>query len=301
MQCNIATMKPSLTLILIATLALASCKNESKKDNTMETPNTQKTDAIDYKAIAIKAQDAFFKDYDAEGIKTFFNTDYIQHNPHVPTGIEPVLGFLPVLKDANTTYKTHRLLQDGNYIIFHNTYNNAEAFGAKEVVTFDVWRMDDGKVAEHWDNIAPIVTNTASGRSQVDGPTEITDLDKTEANKTLVKHLMDDVFFGKAPEKIGEYISSTQYDQHNPMVKDGLEGLGEALKNLAEAGNPFIYKKVHKILGEGNFVLTMSEGEWNQKPTAFYDLFRVENGKIVEHWDVISEIPSEMAHSNGKF
>lgn len=290
----------NIQLILIAALTLTSCKNEPKND-TMDTPETTQTKQTDYKAIAIKAQDAFFRDYDAEGVKKYFTKDYIQHNPHIPTGIEPVLGFLPALKEANTTYKTHRLLQDGDYIIFHNTYDNAEAFGAKEVVTFDVWRMEHGKVAEHWDNIAPIVTHTASGISQVDGPTQITDIDKTEANKTLVKNLMDDVFFGKAPEKIGDYISSEQYDQHNPMVKDGLAGLGEALKALAEAGNPFVYKKVHKVLGEGNFVLTMSEGEWNQKPTAFYDLFRIENGKIVEHWDVISEIPSEMAHNNGKF
>ena len=297
-------MKPffnNIQLILITTLIVTSCKNEPKTNNTMDTQETTEIKQSDYKAIAVKAQDAFFRDYDAEGVKTYFNTDYIQHNPHVPTGIEPVLGFLPVLKEAKTTYKTHRLLQDGDYIIFHNTYNNAEAFGTKEVVTFDVWRMEDGKVAEHWDNIAPKVDITASGRSQVDGPTEIKDLDKTEANKTLVKNLMEDVFFGKAPEKITEYISAEQYDQHNPMVTDGLNGLMEALKALAEANNPFIYNKVHKVLGEGNFVLTMSEGEWNQKPVAFYDLFRVDNGKIVEHWDVIEEIPSEMAHNNGKF
>ncbi|WP_353776985.1 nuclear transport factor 2 family protein [Winogradskyella sp. 3972H.M.0a.05] len=294
-----------ITLGLITSLVIMACKNETKENTPIESQNTKEmtTEAKtpDYKEIAIKAQDAFFKAYSEEGVNKYFAQDYIQHNPHVPTGIEPVLGFLPALKEANTTYKTHRLLQDGNYIIFHNTYDNAEAFGAKEIVAFDVWRMEDGKVAEHWDNITPKVNETASGRSQVDGPTEIKDLDKTEANKTLVQNLMDDVFFGKAPEKITEYISIEQYDQHNPMVKDGLSGLNEALMALAEANNPFIYKKVHKVLGEGNFVLTMSEGEWNQKPTAFYDLFRVENGKIVEHWDVIQEIPSEMAHDNGKF
>ena len=45
----------------------------------------------------------------------------------------------------------------------------------------------------------------------------------------------------------------------------------------------------------------MSEGEWNGKPQAFYDLFRLTDNKIVEHWDVIQEIPAEMAHKNGKF
>jgi len=63
----------------------------------------------------------------------------------------------------------------------------------------------------------------------------------------------------------------------------------------------FEYQKVHHIFGEGNFVLTQSEGRWNNKPQAFYDLFRIENNKIVEHWDVIQGIPAQMAHSNGMF
>lgn len=253
------------------------------------------------KQIAMEAQDSFFKEFDAAKMKSYFRDDYIQHNPNVPTGLAPALGFLPVLKEAGIVSKTHRLLEDGEFIIMHNTYDNAHAFGAKEVVTFDVWRMQDGQVAEHWDAITPVVKETASGRSQFDGPTLVTDTHKTEENKQIVANFMEDVFFGKAPEKIGQYISSEQYDQHNPMVKDGLEGLNEALTYLGSQNNMFEYHKVHRILGEGNFVLTQSEGRWNDKPHVYYDLFRLQNGKIVEHWDVIQEIPEKMAHNNGMF
>ncbi len=63
------------------------------------------------------------------------------------------------------------------------------------------------------------------------------------------------------------------------------------------------YNKNHKILGEGNFVLSISEGEFLEKHVAFYDLFRIEHGKIVEHWDTIEEIPTKENHKNknGKF
>ena len=61
------------------------------------------------------------------------------------------------------------------------------------------------------------------------------------------------------------------------------------------------YDETHLIVAEGNFVFTASEGAMGDAPTAFFDLFRVEDGKIVEHWDTVSEIPSEMAHENGKF
>jgi predicted SnoaL-like aldol condensation-catalyzing enzyme len=273
---------------------LSGCNSTSIKSNNVKV-NTP------MKEVALKAQDAFFKDYNATEIKQYFRADYIQHNPHVPTGIEPVLGFLPLLKKTGTTYQNHRLLEDGDFIIMHNTYNNAEAFGAKEVVTFDVWRMQDGQVAEHWDAVSPVIKETASGRSQYDGPKTVKDLDKTEENKQLIANFMEDVFFGKAPEKISEYISTEQYDQHNTMVKDGLNGLNEAIAYLVSQNNMFDYHKVHRILGEGNFVLTQSEGRWNGKAQAFYDLFRIQEGKIVEHWDIIQEIPSSMAHNNGMF
>ena len=285
---------------VLTVLVLVSC-NTTRKKITTKTISKKETKMENLKEIAQKAQEAFFKEYSAEGIKKYFNKNYIQHNPHVPTGIEPILGFLPVLKEGNTGYTTHRLLQDGEFIILHKADHNAESFGGKEVVTCDVWRMENGKVAEHWDNITAKVEKTASGRSQIDGETEITDVDKTDTNKEIVTNFVNDVLFGKAPEKITEYVSSEEYLQHNPMVKDGLTGLGEAIEYLTSQNNMFKYQKLHKVLGEGNFILTMSEGEWNGKPQAFYDLFRLTDNKIVEHWDVIQEIPAEMAHKNGKF
>jgi predicted SnoaL-like aldol condensation-catalyzing enzyme len=57
------------------------------------------------------------------------------------------------------------------------------------------------------------------------------------------------------------------------------------------------------ILGEGNFVLAVSEGQFLGKHVAFYDLFQIENGKIAEHWDTIEEIPPKenWKNNNGKF
>ena len=74
--------------------------------------------------------------------------------------------------------------------------------------------------------------------------------------------------------------------QHNSGIADGLDGLGAALKYFEENGLVLQYDKVHKVLGEGNFVLSVSEGKFGKgEHVAFYDLFRLENGQIVEHWD----------------
>ncbi len=90
------------------------------------------------------------------------------------------------------------------------------------------------------------------------------------------------------------YFRKDLYDQHNPVVQDGPAALKAALKEIKN-------DRIHRVIGEGNFVLTQSEGSWNGTHIAIYDLFRVDNGKIVEHWDVLQEIPSQMAHENGMF
>ena len=240
---------------------------------------------------------------DPATMRELANYDYIQHNPYIPTGLEPFIQMLPVLQEHGTTAENNRMFQDGNYVYMRNIWRNAKPFGADEMVSFDIIRLDDnGKIAEHWDAMTPLVNETASGRTQTDGPTEATELDKTEENKVLAKSMVEDILMGKNPDKITEYISSDQYHQHNPGIKDELSGISEAVEYLTAQNNMFRYTKIHKVLGEGNFVLTVSEGEWNGTTNVFYDLLRFEDGKAVEHWDVIQPIPTEgLANNNGMF
>jgi len=222
---------------------------------------------------------------------------YIQHNLAVKDGLSG-FGEIMSLLPKGSKAKVIRVFKDGEFVFTHTKYN---FFGPK--AGFDIFRFEEGKIVEHWDNLQSIEEKTASGRTQFDGSVEIKDLDKTKENKSLIRNFINDVLFGKSPEKITQYISTEKYHQHNPHVKDGLDGLGNALKSLAEAGMPMVYEKNHKILGEGNFVLATSEGKFMNKHVAFYDLFRIENGKIVEHWDTIEEIPSQdkWQNNNGKF
>ena len=226
-------------------------------------------------------------------------TKYIQHNLAVADGLE---GFGALLKTAppeGFKAKVVRAFEDGDFVVAHTVY---DFFGPK--VGFDVFRFEDGRIVEHWDNLATVQPPNPSGRTQTDGPTEVTDLDKTDANKRLVKAFVDEVLIGGKTDNLTAFINPEKYHQHNPAIADGLDGLGAALKYFADNGLVMKYTKKHKVLGQGNFVLTMSEGQFGKGDhTAFYDLFRVEDGRIVEHWDVISTIPprSEWKNDNGKF
>ena len=224
---------------------------------------------------------------------------YIQHNLAVGDGLE---GFAEVVQNVppqGFRAKVHRVFADGDFVVAHTEY---DFFGPK--VGFDVFRFEDGLIVEHWDNLAEITPPNPSGRTQLDGPTEVVDLDKTEANKALVSSFIADVLQGGQTDKLTSYINPEKYLQHNSGIADGLDGLGAALQFFAEQGLVMEYETVHKVLGQGNFVLSMSEGRFGKGDhVAFFDLFRLEDGLIVEHWDVIQEIPprSEWKNDNGKF
>lgn len=224
---------------------------------------------------------------------------YIQHNLGVADGLE---GFGAVMQHAPPEgFKANvlRAFEDGDYVFTHTEY---DFFGPK--AGFDVFRFEDGQIVEHWDNLLEVQEPNPSGHTQFDGATAVSDLDKTEANKTIAREFIEKVLLNHEMDKVTTYINPTNYVQHNPGVADGLDGFGAAMKYFAENGLVMEYTKLHKVLGQGNFVLTMSEGKFGKgELTAFYDLFRLEDGQIVEHWDVIAPIApkSEWKNDNGKF
>jgi len=223
---------------------------------------------------------------------------YTQHNLGVADGLAGFGAVLAQLPEGSYG-KNIRVFEDDDFVIMHNEYN---FFGPK--VGFDIFRFENGLIVEHWDNLTPIAEDVnASGRGQLDGTTVFKDIELTETNKSLVKNFVGDVLMGAAPEKITDYVSTEYYFQHNTGVADGLDGLGAALTALAEAGMPMVYTDNHHVYGQGNFVVAVSEGTFLNEHVSYYDMFRIEDGKIVEHWDVIETIPAESdwMNQNGKF
>jgi len=224
---------------------------------------------------------------------------YIQHNLAVGEGLAGFGAVLQALPKGSAKVSTARVFQDGDYVFAHTDYN---FFGPK--IGFDIFRFENGKIVEHWDNLqeTPAKPNP-SGHTMIGGPTQATDLDKTAANKALVKAFVEDILVNGRMDKLAGYYDGDHYVQHNPQIADGLSGLGAALQSMAKAGITMKYDRIHKVLGEGNFVLVVSEGGFAGKHSALYDLFRVQSGKIAEHWDTIEAIPpkADWMNGNGKF
>ncbi len=284
MQIKLPTLVTATTAILSCILFTANLSAEEKKMSNKD------------KTVALLNS---FNTGDKEPISYINPKKYIQHNLAVADGLA---GFGEVMQHAPPQgFKANviRALEDGDYVVTHTEY---DFFGPK--AGFDVFRFEDGLIVEHWDNLAEkSEKSNPSGRTQFDGATEITDLDKTEENKAFVKDFIETILMKGEFDKMANYFDGDNYIQHNTMVGDSVSGLGKALEEMAKKGITMVYDTNHAILGEGNFVLAISEGSFGGKHTSFYDLFRVENGKIAEHWDVIEPIlpKDQWKNDNGKF
>jgi predicted SnoaL-like aldol condensation-catalyzing enzyme len=225
-------------------------------------------------------------------------TKYIQHNFAVADGLAGFGALLSHLPPNSAKVNTVRSFQDGDFVFTHTNYN---FFGPK--IGFDIFRFEEGKIVEHWDNLQETAKPNPSNHTMIDGETEMKDLDKTEANKTLVRNFVDDILVNGKMDKLAGYYNGDNYIQHNPNIPDKLSGLGATLEALGKQGVFLKYDKIHRVLGEGNFVLVVSEGYFGKDYNSFYDLFRVENGKIAEHWDVIEPMLAKenWKNNNGKF
>jgi len=230
----------------------------------------------------------------------FINPDkYIQHNLTAADGLAGLGALLQQLPAGSARANTVRVFEDGDFVFAHTEY---DFFGPK--IGFDVFRFEEGRIVEHWDNLQHTPTSpNPSGHTMLDGERQVKDLRNTEANKALVRSFVDDILVNGRMAKLATYFDGDRYVQHNPQIGDGLSGLGAALESMARQGVTMRYDRIHRVLGEGNFVLVASEGEFAGRPVAFYDLFRVEAGKIAEHWDTIEPIPTraEWKNGNGKF
>lgn len=228
---------------------------------------------------------------------------YIQHNLYYPDGATPVIGATQSGAFKGTTVETYRIFTDNDIVVLHSQYGGTWN-GGQAQAAFDVFRFEKGLIVEHWDNLTD-VKDDGDGTTQFNGEvTPAADLKKTKANRALINETSQKIFIEGLYSTIGNYFDTVNYVQHSVGFGTDIQPLLGFLSTLPE-GTPF-YQSIEFIHVEGNFALMMSQGYPDQNTglaSAYYDLFRLESGKIVEHWDVVQTIPAEedWVNTNGKF
>jgi predicted SnoaL-like aldol condensation-catalyzing enzyme len=306
--------------------------NKELKLNSVQILERNKCLAIGYYSMAVSEQDP------ARAVKTYVGDFYRQHNPFVEDDMAGFIKHFIALNEAVPHVERFvRVIADDDLVAMHvlhlelpETYKPAPGeqldYENKGLVSMDLFRVnDDGKVIEHYDAMQwppseydftgtewdlshfdtgewpARPTKPVSSHNMTDGYTEIKDRHKKDENKALVRSFVEEVLVGGKLEKLGNYFEDGQCIQHNPYMRDGVQGYIDGLKELTEVQG-LKHKMLHRVLGEGNFVFTQSEAVFRGRTTAILEIFRIENGKIAEHWDVFWEtIPEKIAHENTLF
>lgn len=233
---------------------------------------------------------------DPQAVTVVNESKYIQHNPLTKTGNIGLAELFLRLSKTNPHVEIVRIFEDGDYVFAHTDYD----FNVVEV-GFELFKFEDGLIVEHWDNLQlkPKEANQ-SGHTMLSGTTQVSDLEKTEENRELIRSFINDVLVNNQLGRIDQYVDSENYIEHNRYMSDGLASLRETLTRNEKQRK---YETVHRVLAEGNFVLCVTEGYLDGVHVSFYDLFRIDNSLIVEHWDTVNKVPprSQWVNNNGKF
>lgn len=235
---------------------------------------------------------------DPEPIAVVNEAKYIQHNPQTHEGSEGLASLFKRLSKTGPRVNIVRAFEDGEFVFAHTEYD----FAARNI-GFEVFRFENGKAVEHWDNIQARHTPNPSGHNMVDGPTEAVDHDLTEINRALIQAFVETVLIDGQTQKMTEFIDETTFTEHNPKLSNKVTDLRSALEAQEKGQRRIDYHRIHRVLAEGCFVLCVSEGKLGGVLSAFYDLFRIANGKIAEHWDTTETVAprNEWKNDNGKF
>jgi len=127
------------------------------------------------------------------------------------------------------------------------------------------------------------------------------DTPQEEANKKTVLAFYDAGLNQKDFVAASQYFGA-HYIQHNPLAKDGPEGF-KAFLDFLRAKYPQSHSEIKQVFADGDYVILHVHAvrEPGTRGNAIVDIFRLENGKIVEHWDVVQPVPDQAANSNGMF
>jgi predicted SnoaL-like aldol condensation-catalyzing enzyme len=234
---------------------------------------------------------------------TYINpAKFIQHDLHVPDGANAFVQAIQNGQFKGDTLNIQRVFTDSNVVVMHS---RLQIDTTKAWIQFDVFRFEDGRIVEHWNNRA-LEVNDKDSSTQFDGTRRILASVSTSATRTLIQNATDELFIKGNWSKVATYFNLSKFAQHrNGWGRDGAAFRDSVA--LIPDGTPY-YESIKFIHVKGDFALVMSQGypnpvSGNGLPVAHYDLFRVSENKIVEQWEVVEEIPpmNLWSNPNGKW
>ncbi|HAS43796.1 MAG TPA: hypothetical protein DCS93_25165 [Microscillaceae bacterium] len=242
--------------------------------------------------------DAILESKNEQTVEASFAEDFIQHNPWAKDGIAHIKEML----QFEFGYKPIRWVADGDLMAYHGYYTAPNPLGEHPLLCVDVWRVENGKIQEHWDALAPMPNDQLQKAIAGAGNGETTNNVETRAaNKATVKRFLDHVLNRGRLEEIKTLVSENYVYHHET---EG-ELIGQnVLENhiLSQPGgkmphdNKMLIASGDLVMTQGHFFGTIED---ESQERVSFDWFRLdENHKIVEHWSVSQPIAPQAEVAN---
>ncbi|WP_461070084.1 nuclear transport factor 2 family protein [Spirosoma horti] len=268
-------------LCLLAALSLSCTRPLSKQtanqSHTMQKETLHKSLIRDFYRRAVAQGDIAFAEQ-------LISEHYIQHSSALKPGKAGVLEALNLMKQmpkpTAATAPFMRLIAEDEYVVTNLSFD----WGGKQKVVVDLFRFENGQVAEHWDAVQDQPETTANGNAMMNGPLPTENTALTATNKTIALAFYQRIFVDKHLQALPEFVVADLI-QHNPDMANGLDGLHSYLHSAT-----LTISKIHRAISEGDFVVIQAEGQLAGNPTMVYEILRFDQGKIAEQWTVKSTL-----------
>ena len=225
---------------------------------------------------------------DVERAIQYVDPHFVQHNPYMASGVEGFKQYITASPPEQLHLTVVRAFEDGPFVVAQ-----LKAHSGQDM--FVVYRFQDGLIVEHWAFSAPGGPPNKSGHTQLDGPTEAERLEDTEKNKAFVRGYYETFHIAGDHSRSEQYFSKDVMIRHEPGVSDGVD---EFLRDVEVLMQHRTIDKVKLLLGQGDLVFIAAEGTHEGELCLYIDLYRVADGKIVEHWGFPEKVPPQEERKN---
>lgn len=241
---------------------------------------------------------------DLAKVDALIRPDYIQHNPLAPDGPEAMKAFGAAWKAQfpEADYRNIHALTDGDSVLLHS--HGVTVPGTSGLAVFDIFRFQDGKIAEHWDILQEVPDAVAdSPFTTLSSPHSNLPSQRwfTAHNRIVVKNYVREALVERNLTHLDSYVGPNYFEHglHIPRVGGDLQtDLAAYFKE-----NPQLSITPKRFIAEGDFVAVHSHYQTSPDDlgSSVVDLFRVRNLRIVEHWSAAQDVPAQAANNNTMF
>ena len=263
------------------------------------------------KTVIDKLYKNVYNQGDTRQISKYFSADFIQHDPALASGQAAVAGWIKGLQalSPKPVFTVKHVLADGPFVLVHSHLSATPGNEYSGTARLDLYKLSCETIVEHWAWVQDVPASSVNGNTMFSDlyvysgtPPVLTELQE-DANAQLVQKAFAGMITGRNYDLLDKYWAGAAYIQHNPRIPNGTA----PVRGFFSSRPPMI-QQFRFVLADGDLVFVLSQSlvasadlNTDFAGSAVGDLARVVDGKIVEHWDVVTPAASTTASGNSVF